>query len=183
MNLFRKSIYTLTLVLLLIPFEGFGQKKESEKTLNTELTEAAKEIILSAGTCTLITLDQKGRPRARIMDAFLPESDFTVWFGTNPKSRKVNQITNDSRVTLFYRDHDDSGYVMIYGIAQIVNDPREKEKHWKEEWEFFYKDKQNDFVLIKVSPVWMEVVSNTRGIIGDPVTWEPLKISFDATKE
>ena len=72
---------------------------------------------------------------------------------------------------------------MIYGIAQIVNDPKEKEKYWKEEWEPFYKDKQNDFVLIKVSPVWMEVVSNTRGIIGDPVTWEPLKISFDATKE
>ncbi len=48
--------------------EGF---KSAEGMDSTELTEAAKEIILSAGTCTLITLDQEGRPRARIMDAFL----------------------------------------------------------------------------------------------------------------
>ena len=55
------------------------------------------EIMSAAGTCTLITLDQEGRPRARVMDAFLPEDDFTVWFGTNPKSRKVAQIKNDPR--------------------------------------------------------------------------------------
>ena len=55
--------------------------------------------MISAKTCALITLDSEGRPRVRVMDPFIPENDFTVWFGTNPKTRKVEQIKNnpDSR--------------------------------------------------------------------------------------
>lgn len=139
------------------------------------------EIMSAAGTCTLITLDQEGRPRARVMDAFLPEDDFTVWFGTNPKSRKVAQIKNDPRVTLFYLDQDASGYVMIHGQAQIVDDPIEKQERWKDEWEAFYQNREEAYLLIKVTPEWMEVISNTRNIVGDPLSWEPQKIIFDGT--
>jgi general stress protein 26 len=139
------------------------------------------EIMSAAGTCTLITLDQEGRPRARVMDAFLPEDDFTVWFGTNPKSRKVTQIKNDPRVTLFYLDQDASGYVMIHGQAQIVDDPIEKQERWKDEWEAFYQNREEAYLLIKVTPEWMEVISNTRNIVGDPLSWEPQKIIFDGT--
>ena len=182
MNLCRKPIYTLVLLYVLMPFKGFGQQQDVKARSGAELKNAAKEIILSSSSCTLITLDQEGRPRARIMDAFLPDQDFNIWFGTNPKSRKVKQITTDNRVTLFYKDHDDSGYVMICGSAEIVNDPEEKEKHWKEEWAPFYENRQDGFVLIKVSPDWMEVVSNTRGILGDPVTWEAERVDFDPVK-
>ena len=139
------------------------------------------EIMSAAGTCTLITLDQEGRPRARVMDAFLPEDDFTVWFGTNPKSRKVTQIKNDPRVTLFYLDQDASGYVMIHGQAQLVDDPIEKQERWKDEWEAFYQNREEAYLLIKVTPEWMEVISNTRNIVGDPLSWEPQKIIFDGT--
>ncbi len=178
MKRFRKSICAIILLLFLIPSKGTSQDKESKESLYNNLTIAAREIMSSTGTCTLITLDQEGRPRARVMESFLPESDFTVWFGTNPKSRKVDQINNDPRVTLFYLDQDGSGYVMIHGKAQIVNDQKEKEERWKEQWEAFYPNKEEAFVLIKVAPDW-EVVSNTRGIIGDPVTWKPTIISFD----
>lgn len=68
---------------------------------------------------------------------------------------------------------------MIYGKAHIVNDQAEKEKHWKAEWEAFYPNKQDAFVVIKVDPEWMEVISNTRGIIGNKDTWEPPKIIFE----
>ncbi len=139
------------------------------------------EIMSATGTCTLITLDQEGRPRARVMDAFLPEDDFTVWFGTNPKSRKVSQIKNDPRVTLFYLDQDASGYVMIHGQAQIVDDPIAKQERWKDEWEAFYQNREEAYLLIKVTPEWMEVVSNTRNIVGDPLSWEPQKVIFDGT--
>lgn len=147
--------------------------------MNITITHAAREIMSAAGTCTLITLDQEGRPRARVMDAFLPEDDFTVWLGTNSKSRKVTQIKNDPRVTLFYLDQDASGYVMIHGQAQIVDDPIEKQERWKEEWEAFYQNKEEAYLLIKVTPEWMEVISNTRNIVGDPLSWEPQKVLFD----
>jgi general stress protein 26 len=159
---------------------AFNQNSEPLDSLNHKVMLAAREIMTSAKTCALITLDEEGRPRVRTMDPFAPESDFTVWFGTNPKSRKVEQIKKDARVTLYYAENDGSGYVMLYGIAQIINDQKEKGKRWKVEWEAFYPNKYDDFLLLKVSPEWLEVVSYSRGVLGDPITWEPPKVIFDA---
>jgi general stress protein 26 len=108
MKTLRKSISIIFLILLLIPFTGFNQKIEPITSTNNDLINAAKEIMIAAGTCALITLDEEGRPRVRAMDPFTPESDFTVWFGTNAKSRKVNQINKDPRVTLYYLDSNAS---------------------------------------------------------------------------
>lgn len=174
----RVEYYIISLALFLSSFCGFSQDKDSNELAQDTLINAAREIMLSAATCTLITIDEQGRPRARAMDPFIPEDDFTVWFGTNPKSRKVDQIIKDDRVTLYYVDHDNSGYVMIHGKAQIINDQTEKDKHWKVAWEAFYPNRQEAFVLIKVYPEWMEVISNTRGILGDEDTWEAPKVIF-----
>jgi len=163
-----------------MPSTGFNQIIKLQDSINNKLKKAAREIMTSAGTCALITIDQEGRPRVRVMDPFVPESDFTVWFGTNPNSRKVDQIKKDPKVTLYYLDSDGSGYVMIHGTAQIVIDQEEKEKRWKVEWEAFYPNKTEDYLLIKVSPEWMEVISYTRGIAGDPTTWEPPTVLFDS---
>ena len=180
MDALKKSIYFLFSFFLLTPSLGFSQNQESRDSLNIELTNAAREIMTAAGTCALITLDKEGRPRARAMAPFLPENDFTVWFGTNSKSRKVNQIKNDSRVTLYYLDDDASGYVMIQGEAELVNDKKEKEKRWKDEWEAFYPNRPEGYLLIKVTPKWMEVSSNKRGIKSDSVTWQPATLHFNS---
>jgi general stress protein 26 len=183
MKKLNKSIFLIFTLFLLIPSLGFNQNRESLDSLNQKLTVAAREIMTSAGTCALITLDDEGRPRVRVMDPFLPENDFTVWLGTNPKSRKVDQIKKDPRVSLYYIENNGSGYVMIHGIAKIVNDQKEKEKRWKVEWEAFYPDKSEDFTLIKVSPEWMEVISYSHGIVGDPTTWEAPSIIFNSQKK
>ncbi len=175
----RKSIYLIFTILLFIPFKSFSQNIDLNDDSNIKIKNAAREIMTAAGTCALITLDEEGRPRVRVMDPFLPESDFTVWFGTNPKSRKVNQIKKNPKVTLYYLDSDASGYVMIHGKAQLVDDQKVKEKRWKDEWEAFYPNKPEGYLLIKVSPEWMEVISYTHGILGDPTTWQPPVILFD----
>ena len=167
------------IILTSIPFFGFSQVNEQgDNFVDEGLIEAAKEIMTSAGNCALITIDDEGVPRVRAMDPFTPEEDLTVWFGTNSKSRKVDQIKKDPRVTLYYLDKDASGYVIIHGVARLVNDQEEKEKRWKTDWEAFYPDKTEDYLLIEVSPSWIEVLSPSRGITSDPVTWEPPAIHF-----
>jgi len=64
----------------------------------------------------LITLDKDGAPRARTMDPFPVEDDFTVWFGTNSNSRKVVQIKNDPRVTPLWLE-------ILSPTHEIYNDP------------------------------------------------------------
>lgn len=177
-----KPIHLIIAILLLISQNSLGQNQEQSDSLRTKLTNAAKEIIASAGTCALITLDENGLPNARTMDPFLPESDFTVWFGTNPKSRKVKQIENNSNVTLYYLDKNTTGYVVLHGKAQLIDDLSEKEKHWKTEWEAFYPNKTNDYLLIKVVPKWMEVLSISDGILGNPTTWEVSVVEFDSDR-
>jgi general stress protein 26 len=141
---------------------------------------AAREIMTAAGTCALITLDENNIPMVRAMSPFLPENDFTVWFGTNPKSRKVNQIKRNPNVTLYYLDKDASGYVVVHGTAQLVDDQKEKEKHWKAEWDAFYPNKTDAYLLIKVSPKSIEISSNPRGITADPQTWQTPVVKFDS---
>ena len=179
MEKLRKPIYIILSVLLLITFNSFSQNTIQKDSLRNKLVDAAREIMAASETCALITLDREGRSRVRVMDPFLPESDFTVWFGTNPKSRKVDQIKKDPRVSLYYFDSNSSGYVMIHGIAQLVDDPKEKEKRWKDVWKLFYPDKPEGYLLIKVSPEWMEVISYSHGIVGDPITWEPPIVLFN----
>lgn len=179
MTFYKKSLYLLFSLLFLNTSIAFSQNIEVKDSLNIKIKSAARKIMASANSCALITLDKEGSSRVRVMDPFPPENDFTVWLATNPKSRKVNQIKHDSRVTLFYLDKNSTGYVMIRGLARLVNDPKEKEKRWKTEWKAFYPDKPKGYLLIKVSPKSMEVVSYIYNILGDPLTWQPPVLLFD----
>ncbi len=162
-----------------VPSKTLGQKPALNDGYREKLILAAREIMDAAGTCALITLDEEHIPMVRTMDPFPPAEDLTVWFGTNSESRKVQQIKNNPNVTLYYLDSDASGYVVIHGTAQLVDDPEEKQKRWKDSWEAFYPNNREDYLLIRVSPEWMEILSTTRGITGDPKTWETPVVKFD----
>ncbi|MCK4561948.1 MAG: hypothetical protein KAT78_03510, partial [Flavobacteriaceae bacterium] len=79
----QKFTYLIILVLLSISYNGFSQEKSTKKLPDNDLINVAKEIMIEAGTCALITLDETGVPRVRAMDPFIPEKNLTVWFGTN----------------------------------------------------------------------------------------------------
>ncbi len=177
---YTKLLFFISLiVLVLLPFQIYSQQLEVEESDKKELKMAAREIIEASQTCTLITIDNNAIPMVRIMDPFAPEEDFTIWFGTNAKSRKVKQIKQNPNVTLYYQDSDSSGYVVIHGIAQLVDDAKEKQTRWKEAWEDFYPNDRENYLLIKVSPQWMEILSVSRGILGDESTWKTPVLRFD----
>ena len=165
-------------LLINLPLSGSAEEL-TQSTSPSELLEIAREVIDSAGSCALITLDSNGRPRARTMDPFPPEDDFVVWFGTNRFSRKVEEIRNDPRVTIYYHDPESPGYVTIEGTATLVDDPEEKSQRWREEWSEFYPDREGVYLLIKVVPTRLEVISVSHGIVGDPETWTPPDVDLE----
>jgi general stress protein 26 len=165
--------------MILIPQNVYSQDKIIDPD---SLKIAARDLMETARYCALITLDSTGHPQARAMDAFKPDEDMNVWLGTNQKSRKVEQIRNDHRVTLYYADPGGGGYVTVIGRALLVNDLQEKSQHWKEEWQDFYKNRREDYLLIKVIPIRLDIISYKHGITGDPVTWRAAAIEFETTK-
>lgn len=143
---------------------------------------AAREVMRKARYCAFITLGEDGQPQARAVDPLGPDDDMTVWVGTNAATRKVAQLRKDPRVTLFYFDAAAPAYVTLIGTAETSSDPAEKAKHWKNEWSAFYKDQYRgpDFVLLRVRPSRLEIVSESHGLLNDPKTWRPVVLEFPA---
>ncbi len=163
---------TLYLVIILIfPLGVLAQENELPIYDRDTLITAAREIIAAARYCALITLDESGHPQVRTMDPFSPEGELIIWFGTKSNSRKVNEIRNDHRTTLYYEAPNGAGYVVIKGHASLVDDPDKKLKYWKKEWDRFYPDKNENYILIKVVPDKLEVVDYKHGITGASKTW------------
>jgi general stress protein 26 len=169
------SIALLSLLLLFTCFESNAQDEEDNSDL---IVTAAKELIQETNYCALITLDSTGHPQVRTMEVLPIEEDFTVWFGTNKNSRKVKEVENDPRVTVYYADPSGNGYVVLTGTAVIVDDKKKKEEYWKDDWDQFYPDREKIFILIKVVPDRLEVVSYKHGITGDSITWRAPSVSL-----
>lgn len=173
LNFIIFSIFFLTSPLILNAQEKIGDLSNREKIIST-----AKEIMTAARYCALITIDSTRQPHVRTMDPFPPDTNMVIWFGTNSKSRKVKEILNNPNVTLYYPEPKQDGYVVIKGIAEIINDKMEKEMYWKKEWEAFYPGKEANYILIKVTPVQLDILSYKHGLIGNPYTWRIPSIKF-----
>jgi general stress protein 26 len=164
--------------ILIIGFIACNSDVENSSKSLTH-TQIARDIIMQSGTCTLISLDSSGHPRARVMDPFPVDDDFVVWFGTNTKSRKVAEISADSRVVVHYYDKLQAAYVSIYGNADVITSEKHLKKYWKSSWQKFYPNYPDGYALIKVVPEHIELLSESHGILGDSITWKPAVISFE----
>jgi general stress protein 26 len=180
----RRAARKLQFLTLLLLFAAASVEAQVTKQplSRDELITAAREVMSTARYCALITQDSSGRLQARTLAPFAPDENMVVWLGTNPRSRKVAAIRRNPHVTLYYFDREAQAYVTLYGIARLVNDPKAKLKWWKAEWKDFYPDRNNDFLLIRVTPEKLEVVNMKKGIVGDPHTWKPPSVKFGKLK-
>lgn len=137
--------------------------------------DAARATIKAARFCFLITLDPSGQPQARLVNPFDPEPDMTIWMGTNRKTRKVEQIRKNPRVTLAYPDIPGGGYVTMIGKARLVDSLEERRRRWKKEWADFYPGgpEGDTYLLIEFKPERIEVMSASHKVAYEPLAWKP----------
>ena len=62
--------------------------------------------------------------------------------------------------------------------------PRKSSGIGKKDWAAIYPHgaKDDGLLLIRITPARLEVVSDSRGMIGDPKTWRPLTIEFSSAE-
>jgi len=175
----KKIIFQLTIFFILMIFLfqqlSFAQHTNSEED---RLKTVALEMMNHSSTCALITLDKNNAPVARMMQTTPTANDFIIWLATNPKTRKVEQITVNEKVSLYYSDSTETGYLSVQGKAILVNDLETKKAHWKEGWQAFYPNMETDMVLIKIIPTEIELVSYVNGIISKEETWAASKLKL-----
>jgi PPOX class probable F420-dependent enzyme len=163
-----------------LPADVQAQSAANPPPDRAAVVKVATGIMQRARFCTLVTIGADGHPQARIMDAFPPDEGMAVWMATTPVSRKVAEIRKDPRVTLSYFDAKTMGYVTLLGRAALVTDPAEKAKRWTDDWAKIYKDRNrgDDYLLIKVTPIRLEVSAESEGVKNDPKTWRAVVVEF-----
>jgi general stress protein 26 len=176
-NIVRALLSTLGLLTVLgarTPL--LAQVAQGDTPPRAQVIAAAKDIMQAARYGTLVTIGPDGQPQARIVDPFPPDSDLTIWIATNPLTRKVQEIRRDPRVTLLYFNPGTFEYVTVLGTAVLDADSLHRAAHWKPEWARLYRDQNRgeDYLLLRVRPSRLEVVSASRGMHNDPQTWRPV---------
>jgi len=177
----NKSLYC-QLVFIMFCLSSLLLAQEKKYKLKQDISRdslliLARTIVDSVDSRTFITVDENGKPQARIMSSFPPEEDWVIWLGTSPKSRKVKQIKNNPNVMVFYYDSDSHSYVSVAGQAQLTSDPDKKEHYWKKGWTRYYPDPEKDYVLIKVTPKRLEICSYRYKLFWDEAG-QPTFIEF-----
>jgi general stress protein 26 len=175
---FSKATKFIKFVVFLCLVFNLTSCMDTSNTSKMNLKEIAKELMVAAENAALITLDSIGIAHVRAMDPFLPEDNFTVWMGTNPKSLKISQIQKNKLVSLYYFDKKSGGYITLQGVATIVNTKNKKEQYWKKEWKNFYQNNTTAYVLIKFVPNKAKIISEQYQVLGDSITWEAPKLTL-----
>lgn len=154
---------TLTVPALIVALTMVMSSNTRQETRSNEerVLAVVREDMEATRYCFLVTLDDLGQPQARVMDAFDPEADMTVWMATDPKTRKVRQLRHDPRATLAYDLGGGRGYVTLIGRVQLVDDEEERRAHWKSGWEAFYPEGPTgaDYLLLKFTPSRIEAMN------------------------
>jgi general stress protein 26 len=176
----RRAAVVVLALTLAGPVSIRAQAPASAPPSRDTVLSVAADIMRTAAYCALITVGTDGQPQSRMMQPQPPDASFVVWLGTNPLSRKVREIERNPRVTLSYFDRAGNRFATLLGRAAVVRSADEKAKHWTQDWNTFYKDQYrgDDFVLLKVTPSRIEVVSVKDGIVNDARTWAPVTVNL-----
>jgi general stress protein 26 len=144
---------------------------------DTEVLQLARDVIEKVRYGALITVGEAGQPRSRIVDAFAPDNDFVIYVATKPNTRKVEQIKNNPRATLFYFDAEERNYVSVMGKATLVDDLAIKQaKRRAADSDRIYPNFPDDYLLIRIQPEAVEGL--LPGYRGDRDTWMPARVEF-----
>jgi len=175
-----KNICVLFILIVLVSTSGsfYCELKGQSSVSRDTIILAAHEIINETTYCGLVTIDSLGQPQTRTMNPFPVEDDFVIWFATSRTSRKVREIKNNPKVSVYFANHLTArGYVNINGFASVI-DNRELLIQMKREYWSGIKDWQDKFVLIKIIPRSIEVINYKHGLNNDPDTFKAPSISF-----
>lgn len=174
-----KKNASITISAFLLLAFTVQSKLQAQTPVNRDtMIVAAREIIAETHYCALVTLDKDGLPQIRTMNPFPLKDEIIIWFATSRSSRKVREINDNNKVSVYFADHVNAkGYVTITGTAEVIDDKELLVKMKRDYWEGM-SNWQDIFVLIKIVPKTLEVINYKHGLNNDPVTFRAPSIEL-----
>ena len=134
-----------------------------------ELVGTALEL-LRGNPYGFLTTVAGGVPHTRLVQHLAVDDDATVWVGTSPRSRKAAEVAAGGQVSYAVEDRAAFAYVTAVGTAAVVRDEEERAARWQDGLEAFFPGgpRGDDFVLLRLSPARLELMSFAHRIHPDP---------------
>jgi general stress protein 26 len=92
----------------------------------------------------LVTAASDGTFDSRPMAVHVKDFDGTVWFLTPHASEKINEIQEDSHVTLIFSDPSNAKYVSAKGRAHISKDRAKIHELWNSMYKAWFPEGEDD---------------------------------------
>lgn len=86
----------------------------------------------------IASIDEQGYPVMRGMLVLETDSLHVQYFSTNTSSRKVKQLLNYPKASVYYVDNDNYKSVLFKGEIEVVRDEESRKLIWKEGFERYY---------------------------------------------
>jgi general stress protein 26 len=133
-------------------------------TYQQELRKLA-DLIKDVKIAMLTTVDQDGSLRSRPMATQATEFDGDLWFFTDARSAKIDEVQSEEQVNVSYANPDDSRYVSVSGTARLVRDPEKVRELWNPILKAWFPDGLEDpnLALLKVSVAKAEYWDSPSG--------------------
>ncbi len=138
----------------------------SQEELKKKIIEFTKTYEYS----NLITIDDSGFPKGRMMENIPVEDDLLFYYATGVQSNKVREIKNNPAASTFYYRPSDHSSISVMGNAEIITDEAVKKEKWKEKWSKFWQQGPSDpaYTLIRIVPkkiIYLDFPSHSQEIL------------------
>lgn len=122
---------------------------------DTEALKKFKKLVEDINICMFITNNSNDHEHTRPMATIEAELDGTLWFYTDLRSIKVDEVQNQHRVHLVYAHPGQSAYLDLWGSAQLVTDRQQVIDKWSPMVKAWFPDgiKDPNLALLKVQPL------------------------------
>lgn len=102
------------------------------------------DLIRAIRVALLTTLDRNGSFHTRPVQTLRVQDDGTLWFFTDLRSDKAEEVRADMRVSLGYADTAGNRYVAVSGLGTVRRDPHKAQELWQAEQRAYYPDGPGD---------------------------------------
>jgi general stress protein 26 len=149
----------------------------------SRLLAGAAKTITRVRYCWLVTEAETGGANARPMGRLIPdvdESDWTICFVTDSRSRKASDIRRAGKIGLIFQHDQDDAFVVLSGRTALIETATDVRRLWKSAYTAHFPTEADraNAIFIKVNVERMELW--IRGITPEPFGMRPTVIERDA---
>lgn len=126
-----------------------------EKNLQSEeALKKFKKLVEDVRVCMFITNNQTEHEHTRPMSAVDVEDNGTLWFYTDIRSIKVDEVTTDRKVHLAFSHPGKESYLDVRGTSSVVTDRGLIKQKWSPVVKAYFPNGAEDpnLALLKVQP-------------------------------